>query len=568
VVAEAGAMIASWRALCVAAAIAVALAVIAALDVARTPTAVDRALLPGFDPARATALIWERPGQPAIRAERDGERWELRAPAVLPADAGAIGEVLAALRGARWHRQGSPPVPHATLTVMLSGERHVVGIAGAIAGGDQSWLIADGRGGVVDSWVARALDRDRLSLHVQRPLGELDAARTIHITGRITAPDGGGPGAAAFDLELAGWPRRLVAPHPLLLASSLDGILDRALRDLTIVRLPDSPPNPGHLVIRVAGGSISPITVALAGNCPGAPQLVAVTATTGDGCIERSAATAIEAAVAQLAQPPAAIVARSPLPFAPRHIVLPDGAALDTSPPRIATAAGDAAADSGRVIELLAALAASAEVVRLPSTPPIGHLVATDRDGTAVALDLFADRTLARHGEPVALRLEPGAWQLLTRPSRELRDLGLWLEEPTTITALTIDEVVYQRGGVIGTWTRGAPSTSGSAAPTARAGAPGSAASAAPATVDDARAKQVETLVSRLAAPRALGFTDQRFVVARRVAIDVTPPVGAPIHHALELGAPSAAGCPARAGGDSVVLPAALCTDIAALSAR
>ena len=529
-------MIASLRGLCVAVVLAIAMAVIAALDVARTPAVVDRALVPGFDPARATALIWERPGQPAIRAERAGERWELHAPAVLPADPGAIGEVLAALRGARWHRLGDPPAPHATLTVVLGSERHVLGIAGAIAGSEQSWIVDDGRGVVVDSWVVRALDRDRLALQIKSPLAELDAARTVRITGRITGP--------AVDLELAGWPRRLVAPHPLLLASSLDGVLDRALREVAIVRLPDSPPGPGHLVIRVAGGPAPPITVALAGDCPGAPQLVALTATTGDGCIERSAATAVETAVAQLAQPPAAIVARSPVPFTPRRIALSDGATLETSPPHIASAAGESAADSGRVVELLAALAAPAEVVRLPTTPPVGHLVATDRDGTAVAIDLFADRTLARHGEPVALRLEPGAWRLLTRPSRELRDPGLWLEEPTMITTLAIDDVLYRRGGVIGAWTRSAP---------------GGAASAA---VDSAR---VDALVARLAAPRALGFVDERFAVAHRVAIDVAPPVGAPIHHALELGAPGPAGCPARAGGDAVLLPAALCTEVAAL---
>lgn len=96
-------MIGSWRGLAVAAVIAVALAVITAVDVLRTrgSGAVDRALVPGFDPARVTELIWERASQPAIRAVRTGERWELRAPGPIPADAGAIGDVLAALRGAR-----------------------------------------------------------------------------------------------------------------------------------------------------------------------------------------------------------------------------------------------------------------------------------------------------------------------------------------------------------------------------------------------------------------------------------------------------------------------------------
>ena len=73
-------MIASWRGLCVAAVLAVALAVIAGGDLARGPAAaVDRALVPGFDPARAAVLVWERAGQPAIRVERAGQRWEIRA---------------------------------------------------------------------------------------------------------------------------------------------------------------------------------------------------------------------------------------------------------------------------------------------------------------------------------------------------------------------------------------------------------------------------------------------------------------------------------------------------------
>src|SRR5262245_17910838 len=83
-----------------------------------------------------------------------------------------------------------------------------------------------------------------------------------------------------------------------------------------------------------------------------------------------------------------------------------------TSPPRV----GDAAADVTRVAELLAALAAPAEVVPRPAGPPIAHVTATDRVGAAIALDLFADRLLARPGEPLALRPAPGAWSLLTRP--------------------------------------------------------------------------------------------------------------------------------------------------------
>jgi hypothetical protein len=49
------------------------------------------------------------------------------------------------------------------------------------------------------------------------------------------------------------------------------------------------------------------------------------------------------------------------------------------------------------------------------------------------------------------------------------------------------------------------------------------------------------------------------------VTLEVTPPVGAPIRHALELGAPRGSGCPAHIGSDTVVLPTAICSEVAAL---
>ncbi|HEY0476238.1 MAG TPA: hypothetical protein VGD37_01875 [Kofleriaceae bacterium] len=537
-------MIASWRGLAVAAAIAVALAAILIVDVAHTPVPPGpdaRALVPGFDPARVTELIWERAGRPAIRAVRAGDRWELRTPGTVPADTGAIGDVLAALRGGRWHREGAPRPAHGTLTVVAGPVRHVIGIAEPIAGTEQGWIVDDGRGVVVDSWVARALDRDPLSLRIRRPLADAGGARAITITG---SP----PGASdpAVDLRIEGTPRRRVRPSALLLAPEAAGELERALREVAIVRVPDGPSAAHGLAIRVAGiGTQADITIELGGSCPGAPALIALAGTAGDGCVERAAAEAVERAVARLLQPPDAIVERRPVPFEPQHLVLADGAALDTSPPRL----GDAAADPARVTELLAALAAPAAVAKLPAGPATGHIVATARDGAAVTLDLFAGHMLARHGEPLALAPPPGAFSLLTRPSRELRDPTLWLEEPTMITTLTIDDVGYQRGAVIGDWTR-------------RPAGPGDAAG------PDAVRIRIEALVAQLAAPRALGFLDGRIAVAHRVAIEVTPPVGAPTRHELELGTPRPAGCPARIGQDTVVLPAAVCAGVAALAPR
>src|ERR1043166_672213 len=183
-------MIATWRGLIVAATIAVVLAVIVAVDITRSSEPVDRALVPGFDAARVTELVWEHSGRPAIQAVKVGDRWELRAPSAA-ADAGAIGDVLAALRGGRWHRRGDARPVHATLTVVMGAERHVLGIADPVAGTEQSWAVDDGRGVLVDSWIARTLDRDVLSLRVRQPLGAVSSARSIRITGQLSASAAG-----------------------------------------------------------------------------------------------------------------------------------------------------------------------------------------------------------------------------------------------------------------------------------------------------------------------------------------------------------------------------------------
>jgi hypothetical protein len=568
VAAKAGAMIASLRGLAVAAAIAVVLAVVAALDVTRTPSPVDRTLVPGFDPARVIELVWERAGRPVLRVVRDGERWRLEptgqgsagatGPAVA-ADAGAIGDVLSALRGARWHRRGAKTPARATLTVVSGAERRVLGI-GAPLGGGQTWMTVEDRGVLVDDWVVRALDRDALALRIKTPLADIAGARTIAIDRRSPIAGGGDPDGSAggagggaprgidreargTSLVLEGRPRRLAGAAGLVIAEELAGELERALAQATIVRLPDSPVAAHGLAI-TAGAELGPadrsaVRLAIGGSCPGAPELVAASGTAGDGCIERAAAVAIERAVGRLQQPAGAIVEPRPIPFEVARVVLADGTALETAPPRLA---GEPA-DPARVEELLHALAAPAEVTAAPARPPVAQII-VEGAGVAITLDLFAERTLARRGEPIGLRLAPGAWNLLVRPSRELRDPALWLEEPTTITALRIDEVRYQRGQVIDAWTR---QTAGGAA-TPIDGAP------------------LEALVAQLAAPRALGFVDDAIATAHRVTIEITPPAGPATERVLEIGAPRRDGCPARGQRDTLLLPASMCLRIAALA--
>jgi len=542
-------MIASWRGLWVTVAIAVVLVIAVVVDLGRVPDAVDRALVPGFDAGRVTELIWERADRPAIHVVRDGDAWALRPsspmgpagpvgradPAVVPAIRAApraVGDVLAALRGARWHRALAPTPVHATLTVIAGGLPVVLGLGEPIAGTDQSWINDGARGLVVDSWVVRALDRDALSLRDPTPLGNVRRAQTVDVSR-------GDAGTLAWRLE--GVPRRLVAPA-VVVAQDLVAELERALADVTIVRLPDRPASPGGLAIAIAGdraastpGAAPAMRIVLGGSCAGAPELVAMSGTDGDGCVEPAAAQAVERAVRRLQQPLSEVVERRPIPFDVQRVVLADATAVDTSPPRV----GGEPADQTRVAELLAALAAPAEVVALPASPASHHLVVTDRAGAVITLDLFADR-VARHGEPIALRPAPGAWAVLRRPARELRDVTLWLEEPTTITELRIDAVRYRRGPVIGAWAR------------------------QPAGAFDPA--MVEALVALLAAPRAAGFADGPFAVAHRVTITVTPPVGAPTEHVLALGRPGAAGCPAQVDRGAIVLPAIVCTQVAALA--
>jgi hypothetical protein len=546
-------MISSWRGVVIATGLAALLAMVLIVDIGRSPGSTDRSLIAGLDTERVTTLVWERPGQSAVEVIRAGGAWQIRRPSSAPADAGAIGDVLAALRGARWHRRGAATPVHARLTVVSGSERRTLGIGEAIAGTEQIWMVDGDRGLVVDAWVGRALDRDLLSLRIHAPLTDVRRAQTLVIEDADGAAPPGSPVVISGAIRIEGRPRRMVRPVALLLAPEPLDELERALAELNIVRAPANPAAARGLAISIAGSGsspTSPITVEVGGSCQGAPGLVAVSGSTGDGCVDAKAVDAIHRAVATLQQSPPMIAERRPIPFEPRRVVLADGVPVEVAPLRV----GDHAADPARVAELLAALAAPAEVSPLPRTrsapggggaeaarrAAVRQLVVTDRSGGVTVLDLLSDGLVARHGEPVGLRLAPGAWSLLVRPSRELRDATLWVEEPTTIASVRIDSVVYQRGAVIGEWSR----------------RPSGAADAA----------ALEGLVAALAAPRALAFVDGAPPVVHRLTMATAPPVGRPAEHVLELGAPRATGCPARADGEAVLLPAAVCARVAALA--
>jgi hypothetical protein len=551
----------------------------------------DRAIWPGFAADQVSELIWDRP---ALHATRAGAGWQLGAAAgrTVPADPDAIGEVLAALRGGRWHRLGDAVAVQATLTVVMGaggGERRVIGFGAPIEGTEQRWIVVDGRGMIVDRWVVRALARDELSLRVRRPLAQLRPGARISLTippaSAARAPDDSLPyGDGSVELIVEGQPwrytgppeRHTSAPRVALLAPEAVAPLEQALRALTIVRIPDSQ----HLGEDAPAGlhiglSAPAYDAALAGICRGAPpaeraRLRALVSSSGNGCVEDAAADAIMQAAGGLLRPLGEIVERRPVPFAPASIVLADGATLTLSPPRI----DGAAADPARVAELLAALAAPAgPVVPAPDQPaaswaPLGQLRVRSAAGVELSVELLPGKRVRRSGESLALAPREAAWTALSRPSRALREIATWHEQPTAISALQIDGVIYRRGATIGAWTREPANAAGNDNTNAKSVIGNAPATATPAAevLDAVRAAAVEALAAELAAPTVIGPIDGPISAVHRVAITVAPPVGGPVTHILEIAVPISARCPAKIADETIALPAGTCTQIAPLA--
>jgi len=286
---------------------------------------------------------------------------------------------------------------------------------------------------LIDAWVARALVPEPLALRVRVPFPDPASAHELRLDG----------------VTLRGTPRALVEPVQLVIATPLADALEQALGQLAVVALPRGPVAAKGARVQADGVSVG----AGDGAC-GAGQ-VAITGTYGPGCVEAGAWQAIAAAGEALrGGKPAELADPRPVPFEPTQLVLPDKVTLEV---KRRLRVGDHDADPSRVTELLAVLAAPAEVVALPAARPTGELVATAPDGAAHALDLYGNGIVARRGEPVALRIGAGGYALLVRPSAALRDPTVWLEEPTTITAITIDGTTFTRGAVLGEWTRSGP---------------------------------------------------------------------------------------------------------------
>jgi hypothetical protein len=234
-----------------------------------------------------------------------------------------------------------------------------------------------------------------------------------------------------------------------------------------------------------------------------------------------------------------------PAPLDAATITLRDGSILDIAKLRI----GDHAADLVRVTELLSVLAAPAELADAPRTAKVkATLAITDRRGATISLELLPGGVVRRPAEDLGMKLAPASASVLERTAAAFRDLVPWVEDPLSVRAIRIDDQrTSVRGDVVGEWShpdRTSPLPS------------------APAEL----ARALEALAVQLAAPRPTAPGPPTFATAHRVVIVIEPPTGPTVEHAVEIGRKTAAGCPARAAGLSVLLPAAVCDSIAVLA--
>jgi hypothetical protein len=528
-------VIASLRGLAVLAVVTLALALGVVLDRGGPPGVVDRALVPGLHRDDVTQLAWDRPAAALRRGtaaperpiassaggagKRDGAAWKWATPPV-PADAGEVRDVLDALEAARWHRRGPASAAGAiTATLRVRDKRgeHSIGIGKALPGTDQVWLVEGGRALLVDAWVARALHPAPLALRVRHPLAAAASAERLSIA---TTPP----------LALADHLRRRA--DGLWLAPVAVGALADRLAQLAYVALPTGPLGPAAGPAITAGAA----TVVPHGACPGHPALVALAAPDGDGCVTAADWQGALAAAAALAGAPAAVADRRPVPFAPRELAVDGGTVALTGHEHVSLAAGGTRdADPDRIAALFAACGAEAAWAAAPAGgAPLHHVVARGAAGAQVALDLYAG-DLAHRDDGAWLHLSHDAWLALAAPAEAAVDPTRWAEDATSIASLALDGATFTRGAVVGEWH----------------GARDQAA--------------VEALAQTLAAVRApAAVLPASFRAVHVIDVAFAPPVGAPSHHRLELGAPRADGCLARIDGAPALAPLPLCTAAAA----
>ncbi len=517
-------MIATLRGLAIAIAIALALGAALVLAGSRAPAIVDRTLVPALDPAQITGLEWQREGQVLVRVARNAgsDAWRITSPSVASAEPRAVDDVLATLRAARWQRQTTRSAAGqvSTRLVIEGPTQRTIEIGQSVEGTEQSWLVAGDRAVLVDRWVARALDPGVLALHVRRPL---ERAATAD---RIALPE----------VTLEGHPRRMVARDRSFVVTAASALaVEEAAAAIEISELPTSPTTPGAVPVGSIELRHDGMTAHYTPGCNGRPDMVHLLTPSGAGCVPQRAFHDLARAVNELAIEP------RPAPIEATAIQLPDGTKLTLrGRPKLGDKPDDRDADPGRVLELLAVLAAPAEVIENPSGFTATQTVQVTGATGTIVLELASDRRLRRAGETIALRLTRPAWDVLTRPARELEHVSLWVEDPRTINAVAIDGVTYTRGAVEGEWTVNPKRT--------------------------VEPSVIGAAFEALAAPRAIRDPIELTQVAHRVKVTVVPPAGGSTQHALEVGSFKAAGCAARVDGKPVTLGRELCDAIRRLA--
>lgn len=519
-------MISSRRGLIVLVVIALVLGAWLARAVTRArPGPVDRAIAPGLDVERISELAWDRSPLPAVKitpARGGGWRWDSD-DSWAAADGSAVRDMLAALRAGRWHRRAEAKAAgavRAQLTVKEGTTSRTIGIGQPLEGTEQQWLVSGEEALLVDRWVARALEPDPLALRIRHPVENAAAAGTITID----------HGEAHLRLEPG--PRRLVAPVTLLPSTEAIAAFFHALEAIEIVRL-SRPARDGEVTLAIhAGGALRFVP-----SCPDEPSLAWVFSDAGNGCIPRAQYEEVVRAASAFEKPPLELAEPRLVPLDITGVVLVDGKRIELSGKPVIEGRP---ADAGAIAELLAALGAPGQVV----APVVGaavqqQLVAVLKGGGEIAIELLGRGMVRRGNEAVVLQLTPAAYAALGRTAADFTDRTLWNEEPTTITEIRIDAVAYRRGAVVGEWTR---------TPTA--------------PVDGARIEALVSALAQLQASPGVGAVSKQ----HSVTLEITPPAGASVRHALVVGAPGQGGCAAQAGAAAAILPAKVCAELAALA--
>ncbi|CAN5910028.1 hypothetical protein BH11MYX2_BH11MYX2_32210 [soil metagenome] len=530
-------MISTARGLALIALIAIAMVATLFIDLHRAEPARDHTLVSGFDEARVVKLTWSAPPSSAgayLAIERGTPHapWRRTLPSSADVDQGAVGDILAALRGGRWQRVGTAGQVgegQVKLTIEMrtdSGvERIDLGIgapAPSRAGSAQQWIARGDRAYLVDAWVAQALMPSTLSLSSTHPLAPAANAPTLTFWNHAGDVTVSGDGTDNRVAQIGAGPTLI--EHGVRLDPMIAHDLERALANIEVVALSSSQAGSTHTGTPIA--QTDTLQIEWAGSradlgstsCNNDDKLVELTARSGGGCVSAEAAGVLRAIVAKLRGPATQSAAPAPVPFAVGVVELGDGQTLDlTKSPKIGARGATSPADRDRTQQLLAALATRATVIDMPTnvSPPARTLFIRGGHGAEQTLVVGERPIVWRAGERVALRVTPEAYDAIARGPAEYTDLQLWTEEPTTVVKVVVikrgDTHEFSRGAVVGEWT-------GARAPSS-----------------------VEALVALLAAPHAealVGWpwtkqTEEHGAV--RVLVTIQPPAGAPFERSMSL---------------------------------